>query len=76
MVGGMAASPWRLKGGWESGCSWADLQGGTYHPQAGQAVFVRKEELEWGEAGFNTQDVSRGARKAVCVPSLDLVPEG
>lgn len=34
------------------------------------------EEIEWGKAGLNSQDVSRGAREAVGGPSLDLVLKG
>jgi len=76
MIRGVAAQRLSQKGGWESGCSWVDLRGGAHYPQAGQATFVSEEEVQWGEAGFDSQDVSGSARKAVRGPPLDLMPEG
>jgi len=60
----------------EPGGSWVDLGGGADDSQACQTTFVRQEELQWGEAGFHSQDGCRGARKAIRGPPLDLVPEG
>jgi len=50
--------------------------GGAHHPQASQAVLVRAEEVESGEAGFHSQDVGWGARETAGGPPLDLVAEG
>jgi len=39
-------------------------------------MFVREEEVQRWEAGFNGQDVGRSAREAIGCPPLGLVPEG
>jgi len=52
-----------------------DLRRGAEDPQVSQPALIREEEIEWGEAGFNGQDVGGGAHEAVGRPSLDLVPE-
>jgi len=76
VIGDVTVNRRSLKRGREPGSGRVDLRGGAHHPQAGQAAFVGEEEFKWGEAGFHSQDVGRGARKAVSGPSLDLVPEG
>jgi len=76
MIGGVAVQRRHLKRCWKPGGGCVDLRWGAHHPKAGQAVLVRKEEVMWGEAGFNGQDVGRGAGEAIRGPSLDLVPEG
>jgi len=76
MIGGLAVQRRRLKGGWKSGGGRVDLRRGVHHAKAGQAVLVRKEEIERGEAGLNGQDIGRGAREAIRGPPLDLVSEG
>ena len=62
------------RGGKPRSCG-VDLWWGAEDPQVSQPALVPKEEIEWREAGFNGQDVSGGAHKAVGRPSLDLVPE-
>jgi len=62
------------RGGKPRGCE-VDLRRGAEDPQVSQPAFIREEEIEWREAGLNSQDVSGGAHEAVGRPSLDLVPE-
>jgi len=76
MIGRVVVQRRRLKRCWKPGGGWVDLHWGAHHPRAGQAVLVHKEEVKWGEAGCNGQDVSRGAGEAIRGSHLDLVPEG
>ena len=60
VVRGVRVYGWHLTRGWE-GCSRrVDLRGEAQHLEAGQAVLVGNEEVEWREAGLNGQDVGRG----------------
>jgi len=75
IVGGEAIQRRYLQRGREPSGGRAHLSGGAHQSQAGQAAFVREEEVEWGEAGLHSQDVDGSARKAVGGLSLDIVPE-
>jgi len=75
VVGGVAVQRRCLEGGWKSGCRRVNLQRGAHYPKVGQTAFVREEEVQWGEAGLDGQDVDGGACEAVRRPHLDLVPE-
>jgi len=76
MVRGMSVAGGSLHGKGESSHCRVDLRGGAEYSQACQAYLVRKEQVKRREARLNGQNVGRGAGKAVCVPSLGLVPKG
>jgi len=65
----------RLHTGGESrGCR-VYFWGGAKDPKVDQTAFICEEKLQGQEAGLFGQDVGGGTPKAVCCPSLDLVPE-
>jgi len=65
----------RVEGGRQPSSGGVDFRWRAHNSQAGQVTFVRKEEVERGQAGLHSEDVNRGAGKAVGGPPLDLVPK-
>ena len=66
----------RVKGGRTPSGGGVDFWWRAHNPQAGQAAFVPEEEVDRAQAGLHSEEVNRGASKAVGGPPLDLVPKG